>query len=398
MTYDCDMLISGGGIAGLTAAAAFGTAGFDVICVDPAPPITDRDAEGADMRSTAMLQPAREVLEGAGVWDALAPHAASLQIMRVVDAGGEVAEPRVTREFNAAEISDMPFGWNFPNWLLRRELVGRLKALPNVDFRPGTGTTSLFTRTASAKVGLTDGTKIMTRLVVAADGRESPMRHAAGIDVHTRRYGQKALAFAVTHPIPHDNVSTEIHRTGGPFTLVPLPDRDGMPSSAIVWMDDGPETQRRAEMDVAAFEEEMSERSCHLFGPLTLVSPRNIWPIISQHAERLSGERIALIAEAAHVLPPIGAQGLNMSLKDLSTLLELAQANRDSFGDAKMLEAYHKARYSDVQLRINGIDLLNRVSQAHHPLARDARAAGLDALYAMAPVRKMLMQMGLGVR
>jgi 2-octaprenyl-6-methoxyphenol hydroxylase len=318
--------------------------------------------------------------------------------MRVVDAGGEVAEPRVTREFNAAEISDMPFGWNFPNWLLRRELVGRLKALPNVDFRPGTGTTSLFTRTASAKVGLTDGTKIMTRLVVAADGRESPMRQAAGIDVHTRRYGQKALAFAVTHPIPHDNVSTEIHRTGGPFTLVPLPDRDGMPSSAIVWMDDGPETQRRAEREVAAFEEEMSERSCHLFGPLTLVSPRNIWPIISQHAERLSGERIALIAEAAHVLPPIGAQGLNMSLKDLSTLLELAQANRDALGDAKMLEAYHKARYSDVQLRINGIDLLNRVSQAHHPLARDARATGLDALYAMAPVRKMLMQMGLGVR
>ena len=398
MTYDCDILISGGGIAGLTAAAAFGTAGFDVICVDPAPPITDRDAEGADMRSTAMLQPAREVLENAGVWDALAPHAASLQIMRVVDAGGEVAEPRVTREFNAAEISDMPFGWNFPNWLLRRELVGRLKALPNVDFRPGTGTTSLFTRTASAKVGLTDGTKVMTRLVVAADGRESPMRQAAGIDVHTRRYGQKALAFAVTHPIPHDNVSTEIHRTGGPFTLVPLPDRDGMPSSAIVWMDDGPETQRRAEMDVAAFEEEMSERSCHLFGPLTLVSPRNIWPIISQHAERLSGERIALIAEAAHVLPPIGAQGLNMSLKDLSTLLELAQANRDALGDTKMLEAYHKARYSDVQLRINGIDLLNRVSQAHHPLARDARATGLDALYAMAPVRKMLMQMGLGVR
>lgn len=150
MKYDCDILISGGGIAGLTAAAAFGTAGFDVICVDPAPPIIKRDTQGADMRSTAMLQPARQVLTDAGVWDALTPHAAPLQIMRMIDAGGDVAEPRVTRDFNASEVSDQPFGWNFPNWLLRGALVERLKALKTVDFRPSTGTTSLFTRTASA--------------------------------------------------------------------------------------------------------------------------------------------------------------------------------------------------------------------------------------------------------
>ncbi|MBV1928570.1 MAG: UbiH/UbiF family hydroxylase [Gammaproteobacteria bacterium] len=398
MGFDCDILISGGGIAGLTAAAAFGTAGFDVICVDPAPPITERDAKGADMRTTAMLQPARDVLMAAGVWDALLPHAAELQVMRIVDAGSEVAEPRVTREFRASEISELPFGWNFSNWLLRRELVARLDALPNVDFCPGTGTTSLFTRTAEARVGLTDGTRITAKLVIAADGRTSPMREAAGISVSTRRYGQKALAFAVTHPVPHEMVSTEIHRTGGPFTLVPLPDRDGLPCSAVVWMDDGAKVMARAEMDIAAFEAEMSERSCELFGPLTLASPRNVWPIISQHAERLSGERIALIAEAAHVLPPIGAQGLNMSLKDMATLLELAQAAPDTLGDQAMLEAYHNARYNDVQLRVRGIDLLNRASQASAPLARDARAVGLNALYGLAPIRKMLMQMGLGVR
>jgi len=398
MTHDCDILISGGGIAGLTAAAAFGTAGFDVICVDPAPPVTDRDAAGADMRTTAMLQPARDVLAAAGLWDALIPHAAELQIMRIVDAGGELPEPRVTREFDASDISDAPFGWNFPNWLLRREMVARLTQLSNVDFRPGTGTTSLFRRMSQARVGLTDGTRVTTRLVIAADGRSSPMREAAGIKVSTRHYGQKALAFAVTHPIPHDNVSTEIHRSGGPFTLVPLPDFDGMPSSAVVWMDDGRATQDRATLDVPAFEAEMSLRSCTLFGPLTLASPRTVWPIISQHTDRLSGERIALIAEAAHVVPPIGAQGLNMSLRDIASLLNLAQKSPEQLGDAAMLDAYHKARYADVQLRVRGIDLLNRVSQARAPLARDARAAGLNALYSLAPVRKMLMQMGLGVR
>lgn len=395
---DTDILISGGGIAGLAAAASFANAGFSVVCVDPAAPITERDADGSDLRSTALLQPAREVLIAAGVWPHLEPHAAPLNIMRIVDAGGAEPEPRVTHDFKSADLSDLPFGWNFPNWLLRRELLAALNAQPNVDFRPGVSTTSLLTRTHEARVGLSDGTRVRARLVVAADGRNSPMREAAGIRVKTRRYGQKALAFAVTHPIPHDNVSTEIHRTGGPFTLVPLPDYNGRPSSAVVWMEDGPRAKALSDMDSATFENEMSERSCHLFGPLTLASRRTLWPIVSQQAVRLSGERIALMAEAAHVLPPIGAQGLNMSLRDLSTLCDLASAAPERLGDAQMLDAYHAARHRDISLRVQGIDLLNRASQISAQPLRDARAAGLNAIYGMKPVRRTLMQMGLGVR
>lgn len=397
-TSTCDILISGGGIAGLTAAAVFGSAGFDVICVDPAPPITEAAAEGADMRTTAMLQPARDLLQDAGLWEALSPYASALDVMRIVDAGGPDGAPRDIREFRASDVSDLPFGWNLQNWRLRREMVERLTALPNVDFRPGTGTESLFTRTAEARVGLSDGSRVRTRLVIAADGRNSPMRQAAGIDVQTTRYGQKALAFAVTHPIPHEHVSTEIHQTGGPFTLVPLPDHDGLPCSAVVWMDDGPLSLARQAMDRQAFEEEMSARSCHLFGPLTLVSPRTIWPIISQRAERLNGVRLALLAEAAHVVPPIGAQGLNMSLADTAKLRDLAVAAPEKLGDAEMLEAYHKARFGDIRMRVAGIDLLNRTSQARLPLLRDARAFGLKALHEVKPVRQTLMRLGLGTR
>lgn len=398
MTDTCDILISGGGIAGLTAAAAFGHAGFHVICVDPAPPVTERDVDGSDMRTTAFLQPAQGLLETCGLWARLADHAAPLQIMRIVDAGGEVPEPRIVRDFNASDISDKPFGWNLPNWLLRREMVARLAELPNVDFRPGTGTSSLFTRTGEARVTLTDGTRVRCKLVLAADGRNSPMREAAGINVSTTRYGQKALAFAVTHPISHDNVSTEIHRSGGPFTLVPLPDWQGSPSSAIVWMERGAKAKELLAMEPEAFEAAMTERSCGLFGPLKLASRRTIWPIISQSAERLNGERVALMAEAAHVVPPIGAQGLNMSLGDLSTLVDLAQSRPEGLGDAEMLEAYHKARHNEIALRVKGIDLLNRASMVETRALRDVRAAGLNALYSLAPVRKTLMQMGLGVR
>jgi len=395
---DVDILVSGGGVAGLTAAAVFGAAGFRVLCVDPTPPITERDAAGSDLRTTAFLQPSQALLDRAGLWDRLDAHAAPLQVMRIVDAGGVDPKPRIVKDFNASDISERPFGWNLPNWLLRREMVARLAELPNVEFRPGTGTKALFTREAEARVGLTDGTTVHCKLVIAADGRNSPVREAAGVSVKTTRYGQKALAFAVTHPIPHENVSTEIHRSGGPFTLVPLPDYNGLPSSAIVWMERGPEVMRLADLPEAEFEAAMTERSCSLFGPLTLASRRTVWPIISQVAERMYAERVALVAEAAHVVPPIGAQGLNMSLGDMRVLLELAEAAPERLGDHKMLETFHRRRHTEVRARVTGIDLLNRASMMGAQPLRDARALGLNAIYSLGPVRKTMMQLGLGTR
>ena len=393
-----DILISGGGVAGLTAASAFGAAGFSVICVDPTPPVTEASAEGSDLRTTAFLQPARTLLDECGLWDKLAPFAAPLQIMRIVDAGGVEPEPRVVKDFDASDISDLPFGWNLPNWLLRREMVAHLDELPNVSFRPGVGTDRVMTREREALVTLSDSSRISAKLLVAADGRSSPVREALGIDVKTTRYGQKALAFAVTHPIPHENVSTEIHRSGGPFTLVPLPDRDGLPCSAIVWMETGPEAKRLYNLPEVEFEAAMNERSCLLFGPLTLASRRTIWPIISQIAERMEGERTALIAESAHVVPPIGAQGLNMSLGDLRVLLELAQSSPDQLGTREMLTAYNRRRHPEVRLRVTGIDALNRASMMGAQGLRDMRAKALDAFYSVAPVRKTLMRAGLGTR
>jgi 2-octaprenyl-6-methoxyphenol hydroxylase len=393
-----DIVVSGGGIAGLTAAAAFGQAGFQVLCVDPTPPVTSRDQAGSDLRTTAFLQPARQLLMEAGLWDRLSDHAAPLQTMRIVDAGGAEPKPRVVKDFDASDISDLPFGWNLPNWLLRREMLAALEAHANVDLRLGVSAEALFTRQHEARVRLSDGSVVTTKLVVAADGRSSMMREKAGIAVKTTRYGQKALALAVTHPIPHDNVSTEIHRSGGPFTLVPLPDFEGKPSSALVWMERSARAQELFNLDEADFNAAMTERSCALFGPLTLASRRTIWPIISQIADRFVSERVALIAEAAHVVPPIGAQGLNTSLGDLRVLLDLAAASPDTLGSPEMLADYQSKRRAEVALRVKGIDALNRASMVETPLLRDARALGLQAIYGLAPVRKMLMQMGLGVR
>lgn len=388
-----DIVIAGGGVAGLTAAAAFGTAGFSVTIVDPTPPVTSSDADGSDLRTTAFLQPAQQFLTTAGLWPRLAPHATPLQVMRIVDIG---TEAHVTRDFNAADISDQPFGWNLPNWLLRREMVARLTELPNVDFRPGVGFARMLARSASAIVTLSDGSQIETKLLIGADGRHSAVRKSAGIDVKTMRYGQKALTFAVTHNAPHDNVSTEIHRAGGPFTLVPLPDHDGKPCSAVVWMDQGAEVKRLAALDENAFETAANDRSAFLYGPLKLASRRSVWPIISQIAHGLTAPRTALVAEAAHVMPPIGAQGLNMSLRDLSCLLDLASAQPAKLGEPAMLDSYARKRHPDIKLRVTGIDALNRASIAGNPMMQALRSKGIEALYGVAPVRKTLMQMGLG--
>ena len=398
MHSDTDIIVAGGGIAGMTAAAAFGQAGFSVLCVDPMPPVTGRDAPGADLRSTAFLQPAQAFLDSAGLWPRLAPHAMPLQVMRIVDAGGEHPQPRVTKDFDAADISDQPFGWNLPNWLLRRELAAHLAQMPGVDCRTGVAARTLFTREGQARVGLDDGSRITARLVVAADGRHSAMRQAARIGVRTQRFGQKALAFAVTHPIPHDNVSTEIHRTGGPFTLVPLPDHEGRPCSAVVWMEDSAKADALVVLPEPEFNEAMTTRACHLFGPLSLASQRTLWPIIAQEADALVAQRLALVAEAAHVVPPIGAQGLNMSLKDIATLRDLATARPQGLGDAQMLDAYARARRLDIRTRVAGVAALNRISMMSAPPLRDLRARGLDALYGLRPVRTTLMRLGLGAR
>jgi 2-octaprenyl-6-methoxyphenol hydroxylase len=394
-----DVLVAGGGVAGLAAAAAFASAGFKVTCVDPVPPVTSAEAEGSDLRSTAFLLPAVELLERAGLWQRLAPHAAALRVMRIADAGGPEGVIRETADFEARELGAEAFGWNLPNWLLRREMLARLGELPAAELRMGERVERVTPRTDASLVALSDGTQVRACLVVAADGRDSAVREALGIGVRRWGYGQKALVFTVTHALPNGQVSTEIHRTGGPFTLVPLPDQDGAHASAVVWMEEGPKAAALAAMPVDAFEAALNLRSCGVLGELSLASPRRLWPIVAQLASRLDGPRTALVAEAAHVVPPIGAQGLNMSLRDVATLLELCVAVRDGgadIGAPELLARYHRARYGDLLVRMAGLDALNRAAMAGVRPLRELRRAGLAALHGVGPVRRAAMRLGLG--
>jgi len=394
MRQDTDILVVGGGVAGLVATVAFASAGYSVICVDPVPPVTTQADPDADLRTTAYLQPARDFLDRVGLWSHVEAEAQGLRTMRIVDLGNDAAAPK---DFVSDEISDRPFGWNVANWRMRGALMARLEELPNADFRPGAALARLLPRTHEAIATLSDGASVRARLVVAADGRDSAVRDILGIGAKRKTFGQSALTFAVTHDQPHANVSTEVHLSGGPFTLVPLPDFDSRPCSAVVWMHTDAEIARLKALDEGVFNATATERSGHVMGDLTLVSRRTSWPIISQLASDLIGPRVALVAEAAHVMPPIGAQGLNMSLKDIETLLDLAR-NADDPGDEAVLRRYKQRRLPDMALRIAGITALNSASMAGQGPFKAARAAGLNILHGVAPIRRGLMRLGLGAR
>jgi 2-octaprenyl-6-methoxyphenol hydroxylase len=402
--HKVDVLISGGGIAGMIAAAAFGAAGFKTLMVDPAPPVTVGDDTSSDLRSTAFLRTSRDLFKKVGIWEALEPFSTPLEGLRIIDTVlDETTQTPIIRterqfegrEVKASEGGDEPFGWNFLNWQMRRELIKILPQIALTETRFGTGFKSMLTRTEHAIVTLTDGSRVEAKLVIAADGRSSPVRGAAGIDVSRTDYGQKSLAFTAFHDIPHGNVSTEVYRTGGPFTMVPLADIDGRHASAIVWMNPSARAQELQAMDAPEFNAAMTDRSAGVYGQMELASLRGSFPIITQIAKTLSAERVALIAEAAHVLPPIGAQGLNSSLNDLALLLDLAEAAPHELGTGAQLDHYAKTRHRDITARAKAVDVFNRVVRSDADMLQSIRMLGLKAVHDITPLRKRVMKAGL---
>jgi 2-octaprenyl-6-methoxyphenol hydroxylase len=379
----------------------FAACGFRALCVDRTPPVLDEADPAADLRTTAFLTPSVDTLDRAGVWRRLAEEAAPLWTMRILDAGGAENVVRETADFNAAEMQDAPFGWNLRNTAIRRALMETLEAAPDAALRAPAGLVRLTPRSREVIAALSDGAQVRAKLAVAADGRDSEARAQAGIGARRWSYAQKAVVFAVTHDIPHEGVSTEIHRTGGPFTLVPLPDVDGRPASSVVWMEEAAKAGALMELDDEAFLAAAQARSCGVLGGLRLASRRAVWPMIGMLAERLDGPRLALVGETAHVVPPIGAQGLNMSLADIATLAEVlteARARGRDIGEAALLRRYHRARWPEMAARVATVDALNRASMVSAQPLRDLRRAGLKLIHDAAPLRRLAMRGGMGAR
>ena len=379
--FSAEVAVVGGGPAGLVAAIALATAGVDTLLI--APPAEP------DHRTTALLAGSVTALETLGVWPVCVPHAALLRKIRLIDATQRlIRAPEVL--FTAAEIDLDAFGYNIEN----RHLIAALEARA-VELKlariPGAAA-SITPDAAGVSIKHTDG-EARVRLVIGADGRRSLSRSAAGIETTQRVYPQTALTLNLAHARPHDDASTEFHTESGPFTLVPLPGR----RSSLVCVLDLVHTAELAAMDDAALSREIERRAHSLLGTMNVEPGRGIFPLAIETAEAFARDRIALVGEAAHLVPPIGAQGLNLGLRDGATIAELAaEARRHNIdvGAPEVLARYDTQRRADVTSRAIAVDLLNRSLLTDFLPAQGARGLSLYLVDRIGPLRRALMREG----
>lgn len=386
----CDVAIVGAGPAGLTAAVALACNGAHAICAGPP---FNPDPARPDTRTTALLRGSVQLLRNIGVWSYCADQAASLDAIRIIDDTGRLLRaPEV--EFRADELGLEAFGFNVPNQSLVAALLRRGNELAKLQLIETSGADAIEPDADIAHVHLAEQTIIEARLVAGADGRRSLCRQAAGINTNSWGYDQSAIACNFEHAAPHGNVSNEFHRPAGPFTTVPLPGN----ASSLVWVERPAAVERLMGLADEAFREALESRLQGLLGRVSGVGPRAAFPLSGLTAQRFARSRIALIGEAAHVIPPIGAQGLNLGFRDAAHLAELVSRaldrNADPGGD-NLLRAYDRARRSDVMGRTLAVDLLNRSLLSSFLPIQLARGFGLHLLNALSPLRRYVMRQGL---
>lgn len=379
-----DTIVVGAGPAGLAAGLAFAHCGLRCAVAGPI-------SDPYDGRTAALFEGSISFLKRIGGWDAIKDQAEPLKAIRLIDATGALLKaPEVT--FWSREIGREAFGYNVPTGglsaALERAAEGRVTRIVS------SGVTAISPGSQSVSIETVEGTRAAAKLLAGADGRGSPSRKAAGIATTSWPYPQAAVCCTFTHSRDHNGISTELHRRAGPLTVVPMPGR----ASSLVWVDSPDEANRLADAPESEFTSELQHHLQGLLGNLSALSPRRVFQLGGQTAKVLGRNRIALIGEAGHIIPPIGAQGLNLSLRDAATLAELAadalQAGNDPGGDA-LLADYDARRRRDVTARVWSIDLMNRSLLSSFLPVHLARGAGLVALKAIAPLRQLVMREGM---
>jgi 2-octaprenyl-6-methoxyphenol hydroxylase len=378
-----EVAVIGGGPAGLTAAIALAAGGVETALIAAAPP--------ADNRTTALLSGSVAALAALEVWPRVQADAAALTAIRLIDDTRRlIRAPEVL--FEAAEIGLAAFGYNVENRYLLRALDQRAAALPQLTRLNATAEV-VAPDEDHVTIRLNDGATITARLVIGADGRMSRCRVAAGISTQRHDYPQCALTLNLAHARPDNGISTEFHTETGPFTLVPLPGS----RASLVCVVDPDQAEDLNSLDAATLSREIERRSHSILGKVTVEDGRGVFPLGVETVRAFAAKRIALVGEAAHVIPPIGAQGLNLGLRDVATISEfVVEAHRegDDVGAPELLARYDRARRADTTGRTVAVDMLNRSLLSDFLPVQGVRGLGLYALSRIAPLRRALMREG----
>lgn len=391
VTKQTDILISGGGIAGLTLGIILADVGLDVHLLEPFPPQSFKKTKPSG-RTVALMESSLNIIKATGVWPKLEALSNPMEVMQIIDESAQGKE-RIDAPFEAVDIGLEQFGYNIPNNHLRAALYEKAKKTKSLTLHEKK-LEGYEVQSTHVLAKLEKGSKIKAKLIIGADGRNSVVRKTANIEAQSHAYDQTAITCLINHSKSHNNTSTEFHRPGGPLALVPLPGNQ----SSVVWVEKSERAEALLKLKKEEFEQALQDESKDILGGLTLETGPESWPLITLHTKELISQRTALIAEAAHVMSPITAQGLNLSLRDAASLAETIVDSMRlglDIGSQTVLKKYARRRQVDIKTRIFGVDGMNRiVSQDIEPL-KNLRRRGLKTVSGLGGLKQWAMHQGL---
>jgi 2-octaprenyl-6-methoxyphenol hydroxylase len=384
----CDVLVVGGGHAGLMLGAALAKAGFAIRLVERQP-LASIEAAAPDGRSLALLAGSVRIAQRLGVWPAIAAYTAPIEQVEVVDVegGGRV-------HYDCASHGKGPFGVGVEHGNLRRGLLAAFLAHAGPEAWLQGEVAALHRAGHAIETQLADGRRVTAALVVGADGRGSRVRELARIGADRWAYGQHALTFVLRHERPHRGAVHEWLRRGGPLATLPLPGN----RTGITWVERSEDAQELAGLDHAALLAEFTERSGGVLGRVEIESGPSAYPLGAQHAHHYVAPRLALVGDAAHGVHPIHAQGFNMGVADIGALADALIAARDrrlDLGSGEALLPYARVRRADNTQRLWLTDSLIRVFTNELPPLRAARSLALNAIERVTPLKRFAVRHGM---
>ncbi|OYY71955.1 UbiH/UbiF/VisC/COQ6 family ubiquinone biosynthesis hydroxylase [Sphingomonas sp. 28-63-12] len=382
-----DVIILGGGLVGCSLGLALAAHGITTIIVDPADPAVTL-AAGFDGRASAIASASHRMLDAIGVGAALAGTGCPIESIRVSDGLAPGA-----LDFAPAE-ADGALGTMYENRLLRTALHQAAAAHPAIDLRMRTRAATVDRGAAGVRMTLDSGAEIAAPLMIAAEGRNSPTRAAAGIKVAHWQYHHNAIITAFDHARAHNNCAFEIFYPAGPFAILPLLPVDGRNRSALVWTVSERDAPGMLKLGDRGFLAEAEKRMGGFLGPLSNLAPRSTYPLGFHHAAHITAERLALVGDAAHGIHPIAGQGLNLGFRDAATLAQVLVEGKRlglDLGDPQLLDRYERWRGLDTLMVAMATDTLNRLFGVPGKTASAVRRFGLGAVQAIPPLKARFM-------
>jgi 2-octaprenyl-6-methoxyphenol hydroxylase len=394
MADDVELLVTGGGLNGLLLGIACAGAGLETTVIDRQDPAT-MVGEAFDGRASAIAYGSKLVLDATGLWPQIAAEAEPILEIRVADDDSSLFLHYDHRDLGTPEGGPAPLGYIVENRVLRRALIERARGLPSLRLLAPQTVESVTRDDDGATAALGDRSVLRARLVAAADGKESPLRNAAGIRTVEWRYRQIGIVTTVAHERPHAGIAIEHFLPAGPFAILPMTGN----RSSIVWTENAALAPHLMTLPDGEFAAELRARFGDFLGHVKPVGPRWAYPLSLMQAERYIARRLALVGEAAHVIHPIAGQGLNVGVRDVAALAEAVIDARRlglDIGDDVVLERYERWRRLDAVLLAGVTDGLNRLFSNTVPPVKLARDLGLAAVNRLPPLKRLLMQHAMG--